>query len=112
MDVPDTANTPQLSSILDDTFYLLKLVLKRSLSCGSITTLGNLREKVVEAIERDYIAVIKKKIEGIYSNTSVSQDRNADKSNREHDQTSSFIVCPLTQATLIADLPQRSRHVS
>ena len=58
LDTPD-GNT---SSVVDDVFYLFRLVLNRILSCGSLATLQMLG-KIKGIIERDYCAVIRDKID-------------------------------------------------
>lgn len=90
LDSPETNSQPHLSSILDDTFYLLKLVVNRVLSIGSITTLKSMRCRIVEVIERDYLDVIRKKMDGVYI-SSGGQDR-AERDRREKDQKAAFIV--------------------
>nr|XP_019014836.1 uncharacterized protein I206_00923 [Kwoniella pini CBS 10737]OCF53617.1 hypothetical protein I206_00923 [Kwoniella pini CBS 10737] len=93
LDSPDISSRPHLSSILDDTFYLLKLVIGRLLSCGSIATVKSMRMRLAEVIERDYTGVIRKKMDAVYAGTGASsQDRGAEKERREKDQRSAFIV--------------------
>lgn len=90
LDSPETSSQPHLSSILDDTFYLLKLVVNRVLSIGSITTLKSMRHRIVEVVERDYLGVIREKMDGVYG-ASGGQDR-AERERREKDQKAAFIV--------------------
>lgn len=90
LDSPETVSQPHLSSILDDTFYLLKLVVNRVLSIGSISTLTSMRYRIVEVLERDYLNVVRKKMEGVYASTG-GQDR-TERERREKDQRSAFIV--------------------
>jgi hypothetical protein len=92
LDSPETTSKPHLSSILDDTFYLLKLVINRVLSIGSISTIKSMRTSIAQVIERDYLGIIRKKMDGVYATT--GQDR-AERERRERDQKSAFIVCPL-----------------
>ena len=91
LDSPETNSKPHLSSILDDTFYLLKLVINRVLSIGSISTIKSMRVSIAQVIERDYLGIIRKKMDGVYTTT--GQDR-AERERRERDQKSAFIVCP------------------
>ncbi|WWD17778.1 hypothetical protein CI109_102219 [Kwoniella shandongensis] len=107
LDSPDTSSKPHLSSILDDTFYLLKLVLHRLLSCGSLATLNSMRHRIAEVIERDYTGVIKKKMDSVYAGyTTSGQDRGADKDKREKDQREAFII-HLNDLDVSADYMER-----
>ena len=93
LDTPETSSRPHVSSILDDAFYLLKLVINRLLSCGSLSTLHSLREKVASVIENDYANVIRRKMEGVYSaQIGSAQDRTAEREKRERDQRLAFVV--------------------
>ncbi|OCF32799.1 hypothetical protein I316_05435 [Kwoniella heveanensis BCC8398] len=111
LDSPDTSSRPHLSSILDDTFYLLKLVLNRLLSCGSLSTLSSMRHKIAEVIERDYTGVIRKKMDAVYagqpaSTSTGTQDRGTEKDRREKDQRSAFII-HLNDLDISADYMER-----
>lgn len=90
LDSPETSSRPHMSSILDDTFYLLKLVVNRVLSIGSIATLKSMRLKIIDVIERDYLNVIRKKMDGVYVSVT-GQDR-SERERREKDQRAAFIV--------------------
>ncbi|WVQ62081.1 uncharacterized protein L199_000216 [Kwoniella botswanensis] len=106
LDSPDTTSRPHLSSILDDTFYLLKLVLGRLLSCGSMATLRSMRQKLAEVIERDYTGVIRKKMDAVYVGQASAQDRGLEKDKRERDQRSAFII-HLNDLDVSADYMER-----
>ncbi|KAK1926544.1 COG4 transport protein-domain-containing protein [Papiliotrema laurentii] len=92
LDSPDTSSKPYLSSILDDTFYLLKLVLNRTLSCGSLNTLRSMREKLAGVVENDYLGVLQKKMEAVYSIPAGLQERASERERRERDQRQAFII--------------------
>lgn len=91
LDSPETSSKPHLSSILDDTFYLLKLVINRLLSIGSIATIKSMRQNIESVMERDYLGIIKKKMDGVY--TAVGNLDRGERERRERDQKSAFIVC-------------------
>lgn len=91
LDLPDVSNKPHLSSILDDTFYLIKVVLTRVLSSGSLSALKTMREKISTVLEKDYAAVLSKKMERVYAAQPATYDR-AEKERREKDQKESYIV--------------------
>lgn len=59
LDTPDE----NMSSVVDDVFYLFRLVLSRILQCGSLPTLQTLRSRVQSVIERDYCAVVAAKVD-------------------------------------------------
>ncbi|WWC86365.1 uncharacterized protein L201_001241 [Kwoniella dendrophila CBS 6074] len=105
LDSPDTSIRPHLSSILDDTFYLLKLVIGRLLSCGSIATLRSMRQKLAEVIERDYTGVIRKKMDAVYMGQ-VPSSQGTEKDKRERDQRSAFII-HLNDLDVSADYMER-----
>lgn len=90
LDSPEILSKPHLSSILDDTFYLIKVVLQRVLSSGSLTSLRSMRQKIVTVLEKDYAAVLTKKMESVYA-ASGAYDR-AEKERREKDQKATYIV--------------------
>jgi hypothetical protein len=90
LDSPETSSKPHLSSILDDTFYLLKLVINRVLSIGSISTIKSVRLGIMQVMERDYLGIIRKKMDGVYGAMG-NLDR-AERERRERDQKSAFIV--------------------
>jgi hypothetical protein len=88
LDSPDLSTEPVVSSLVDDTFYLIKLVLNRILSCGSLATLRSMRQKLGEVIERDFNGIIQRKMEGVYAGQAVSE-REKEKA---RDQRSAFIA--------------------
>lgn len=90
LDMPDTSTKPHLSSILDDTFYLIKVVLNRVLSSGSMSALKAMREKISTVLEKDYAAVLSKKMERVYAQPAI-YDR-AEKERREKNQKETYIV--------------------
>ncbi|KAK4683669.1 conserved oligomeric Golgi complex subunit 4, partial [Tremellales sp. Uapishka_1] len=93
MSVEKAANRPHLSSILDDTFYLLKLIINRVLSSGSLSTLRAMREKISQVMERDYTGVIKKKMEAVYAgNASAGSAERGEKDRRDREIRSSFLI--------------------
>lgn len=92
LDQADAGSKPYLSSILDDTFYLVKIVLSRALSSGSLDTLARMRQRVAQVLERDYIDVLSRKMEAVYAaGQGVSYDR-AEKERREKDQRTAVII--------------------
>ena len=113
LDSPETSSRPHLSSILDDTFYLLKLVLNRVLSCGSLPTLRSMAQKISEVMERDYTGAIKRKMEAVYgTQPSSTQERGGERDRREKDQRASFIVrLDSSSVDLTIDLSERPGRI-
>jgi hypothetical protein len=108
MDTPDLSSQPHISSTVDDTFYLLKLVLNRLVSTGNLATLTSMREKISSIIERDYLGVLQKKMDAVYSGAGVGlgfgtgvgsslagltgQGREGERERRERDLRTSYGV--------------------
>ena len=93
MDNPETSSKPHLSAILDDTFYLLKLVINRVLSCGSLSTLNSMRREISTVVENDYAGVIKRKMEGVYAAQSgAGPEKGFERDRREKEQRQAFVV--------------------
>jgi len=110
LDSPETSSKPHLSSILDDTFYLLKLVINRLLSIGSIATIKSMRQNIESVMERDYLGIIRKKMDGVY--TSVGNLDRGERERRERDQKSAFIVCFLLNPRRNEKLTTRSTSMT
>lgn len=88
MSSPDISQTPIITTAPDDVFYILKSVISRTLSTGSVTVVQQMLEHLREVVEKDYIGIIKKKLDDVYR-TSPSNMR-VDKVERENRM--SFIV--------------------
>jgi hypothetical protein len=115
MDTPDLSVEPHISSTVDDTFYLLKLVLNRLVSTGNLSILTSMRERISTIVERDYLGVLQKKMDAVYSGSGVvsgfgsslagltNQGREVERERRERDLRTSFAVrsgCPEVRSTL------------
>lgn len=110
MDTPDLSSQPHISSTVDDTFYLLKLVLNRLVSAGNLATLTSMRERISSIIERDYLGVLQKKMDAVYSGAGVGlgfgtgvssslagltgQGKEGERERRERDLRTSYGVRP------------------
>ncbi|KAJ9115202.1 hypothetical protein QFC20_001069 [Naganishia adeliensis] len=108
MDTPDLSVQPHISSTVDDTFYLLKLVLNRLVSTGNLSILTSMRERISTIVERDYLGVLQKKMDAVYSGSGVgsgfgagvgsslagltNQGREVERERRERDLRTSFSV--------------------
>jgi hypothetical protein len=87
----DTSQSPATTTTPDDVFYILKLVISRLISTGSLTGLERTLEQLREVMERDYIGVIKKRLDDVYrpagtSGTNVRGDK------IERENRAAFIV--------------------
>lgn len=83
---PDISQSPPTTTTPDDVFYILKTVISRLLSTGSLSGVESTFEQLRDVMERDYIAIIKKKLDDVYrvSGSSGSHIRaeRAEKENR------------------------------
>ena len=78
----------------DDVFYILKSVLMRVCSVGEIHCLKKMSNVVQEVVERDYVGVMKGKLEDVYSARGPGAGQRgvaAEKAERENRTT--FMVC-------------------
>ena len=62
----DISQHPPTSSAPDDVFYILKNILSRLLSTGSLKTVERTLERLRDIIDRDYIGVVKRKLDDVY----------------------------------------------
>jgi hypothetical protein len=91
MSSPDVSQTPVITTTPDDVFYILKLVISRMLSTGSVFVVRRTLEQLREVVEKDYIVIIKKKLDDVYRNAATpGSNARADKVERENRM--SFIV--------------------
>lgn len=68
----------------DDVFYILKVVLNRLLSTGSLSTVDRMLTQLREVIEHDYVGVLRKKMEDVYRGQGPSGTNRGDKVEREN----------------------------
>ncbi|KAJ7135036.1 COG4 transport protein-domain-containing protein [Mycena crocata] len=57
---PDTSQTPVTTTTPDDVFYILKIVLSRLLSTGSVKTVERMVEQLRDIMDKEYVGIIKK----------------------------------------------------
>jgi hypothetical protein len=109
--------------VVDDTFYLLKLVLSRLLSAGALSTLADMRQSLTLIIDRDYVGVLQKKMDAVYlggsTGISLVKHKDAEKEKRERELSTSYSVSgfrPFTTMETSADewgcLPRSSSTTS
>lgn len=114
MSSPDVSQTPIITTAPDDVFYILKSVISRTLSTGSVLLARRMLEQLREVVEKDYIGIIKKKLDDVYRTS--NPNTRADKIERENRM--SFIVRiidPVSGEILwfmhTADLVKRPRYL-
>ncbi|KAJ7172744.1 COG4 transport protein-domain-containing protein [Mycena filopes] len=88
---PDTSQTPVITTTPDDVFYILKAVLFRLLSTGSVKTVERMFEQLRDIMDRDYVGVIKKKMDDVYR-TSGPAGPNSRGDKVERENRAAFII--------------------
>lgn len=87
----DLSQNPPTTNVPDLAFYLLKTVLSRLLSIGSVVALKGTVSRFREVIENDYAGAIARKLDDVYRNSGVPHNTSrSEKSERE--TRLSFIV--------------------
>lgn len=99
----DAGSSPATTTTPDDVFYILKLVLQRLLSCGSLPAVRRVAELLRDVMDRDYAGVIKRKLDDVYR-TGGSAGLNARGEKAEREQRQAFII-------LLNDLDVSSHHM-
>lgn len=87
---PDPSQSATTTTVPDDVFYVLKVVLSRVIATGSIHTVEKTFGLLLDAMDQDYAAVIKQKLDDVYRTASAAAVGRADKS--ERDNRLAFIV--------------------
>ena len=87
---PDFTQFPTITTTPDDAFYILKIVLNRLLSTGSLKIVEKTSELLREVLDRDYVGVIKKKLDDVYRTGGSSSVARSEKESRQ-----GFIVSPM-----------------
>ncbi|KAH7908021.1 COG4 transport protein-domain-containing protein [Hygrophoropsis aurantiaca] len=100
---PDFTQSPAITTIPDDAFYILKIVYSRLLSTGSLKIIERMTGLLKDIMERDYAGGIKKKLDDVYRTTgNVGGPGRGEKA--ERDSRASFII-------LLNDLAISSSHM-
>jgi hypothetical protein len=89
---PEESVQPPQTTTPDDVFYVLKLVLTRLISTASVDNVERTMASIKAIIERDFVGVIRRKLDEVYSGKHSSGQR-AEKADRE--SRSAFAVSPL-----------------
>lgn len=99
---PDPTASPITTTAPDDVFYILKSVISRLLTTGSVACVTKMVEQLRDIVDRDYIAVYKRKLDDVYKNPAAISGPRADKGERE--SRVAFI-------TLLNDLDLSASHL-
>lgn len=96
LDEPDFFTRPYLSSGLDDTFFILKKVLVRLITTGSIATHRRLASSIRDIMDKDFGDILRKRMDsvwaGISSSSSSALTAQTTKSKEEEKARMGFIV--------------------
>ncbi|KIY70035.1 COG4-domain-containing protein [Cylindrobasidium torrendii FP15055 ss-10] len=98
----DMTELPLTTTTPDDVFYVLKVVVLRILSTGSRMTVERMLQQLREVMERDYVGIIRKKLDDVYRAAGAGSVGKGDKAERESRQA--FV-------TLLNDLDVSSDHI-
>ncbi|KZO95834.1 COG4-domain-containing protein [Calocera viscosa TUFC12733] len=88
----ETSQAAPQTTTPDDSFYILRLVLHRLVSCSSIPTLDRMCKLVEELMERDYGGVLRRKLEDVYRGVQ-SMPAGKEKERVERESRTNFIIC-------------------
>ncbi|TDL25058.1 COG4-domain-containing protein [Rickenella mellea] len=80
----DTTQSPPITTVPDLVFYVLKAVLFRILNTGSISVINGVLGRIRDVMERDYVGVIKRRLDDVYRNAGGSGTGSREKSDREN----------------------------
>lgn len=83
--------SPAFTTTPDDAFYILKAILHRLLSCGSLAAVQRTSELLRDVVDKEYIGVIKRKLDDVYRTAGPAGTR-GEKAEREN--RLAFIVSP------------------
>ncbi|KAF5376567.1 hypothetical protein D9757_008273 [Collybiopsis confluens] len=99
----DTTQLATTTTTPDDVFYILKIVLIRLVSTGSLTAVEQMTEHLCQILEKDYAGVLKKKMDDVYRSVgSTGQTVRGEKADREN---------RLSFAVILNDLDVSSSHL-
>ncbi|KAJ3742037.1 COG4 transport protein-domain-containing protein [Lentinula detonsa] len=100
---PDLTQPATTTTTPDDVFYILKVVLLRLLSTGSLNAVERMIEQLRDILEKDYAGILKKKMDDVYRSAGTSgQIARGEKADREN---------RLAFAVILNDLDVSSSHL-
>ena len=90
LDEPDLSNKPYLSSSLDDTFFILKKVLLRLVTCANIQTHVKACAQTRDVMDRDFGEILRKRMDAVWASlTGIAANTRAKEEDRAR---TNFIV--------------------
>lgn len=95
LDEPDVTSQPVVSSVLDDTFFLLKKIIGRVVGTGNVVVLASMSRTIRSIMERDFAQVLKKRMESVFTLLGSNQGRADERERREKDARLIYTVCPM-----------------
>nr|GAT61280.1 predicted protein [Mycena chlorophos] len=108
---PDTSQLPVTTTTPDDVFYILKIVVMRVLTTGSLNTVDRMFQQLREIMEKDYIGVIKKKLDDVYR-TNAPTGATARGERQERENRTAFIILLNDLDLSMGHLDRLTRDVS
>ncbi|KAF7322767.1 Cog4 domain-containing protein [Mycena chlorophos] len=108
---PDTSQLPVTTTTPDDVFYILKIVVMRVLTTGSLNTVDRMFQQLREIMEKDYIGVIKKKLDDVYR-TNAPTGPTARGERQERENRTAFIILLNDLDLSMGHLERLTRDVS
>ncbi|KAF8633700.1 hypothetical protein AX17_004358 [Amanita inopinata Kibby_2008] len=79
---PDCTQLPVTTTTPDDVFYVLKVIITRLLSMGSVVAAEQTLERLRDTMERQYLGTLKKKLDDIFANVTTSRTDKIERENR------------------------------
>jgi len=80
-----------MTTVPDDAFTILQAVIVRLLSTGSLSAVQRTVQQLKDIIDRDFIGVIKRKMDDVYKNAGPPQS-NARQDKQDRENRANFIV--------------------
>ncbi|KIK63178.1 hypothetical protein GYMLUDRAFT_95807 [Collybiopsis luxurians FD-317 M1] len=100
---PDTTQAVTTTTTPDDVFYILKIVLTRLISTGSLIAVDRMIEQLRQILDKDYAGALKKKMDDVYRSAGTpGQTVRGEKADREN---------RLSFAVILNDLDLSSSHL-
>ncbi|KIY51144.1 COG4-domain-containing protein [Fistulina hepatica ATCC 64428] len=105
LSTPDESQSPPITTTPDDVFYILKVVLMRLISTGSLPTVDRMLGQLREIVERDYGGIVRRKLDDVYRNSNGITERSAlAREKVERENRTAFII-------LLNDLDVSASHM-
>lgn len=103
LDEPDLTAQPIVSSVLDDTFFLLKKIVGRVVGTGNVQVLVNMSKIIRLIMERDFAQVLRKRMDSVFTLLGSNQGRADEKEKREKEARLIYTVCSLNNEYTATD---------